>query len=140
MEVMETGIRRSNPLAVSNVTSLSPASTMSHLFPPNRSLLYPQFETYRLHPLDPQEDVTAYALPGQGATQSRIGYNTHLLSFKETRARISWDHLSTQGKRGVYVDAEWNVIGFELNVSIDIGGGMERGVDGRYRMNSNRLL
>ena len=90
---------------------------MSHLFQPTRSLLYPQFETYRLHSLDPTDDVSTCALPGSGATQSRVGYNTHLLSFKETRARIAWDHLVTEGKGGVYIDADWNVVGFELNVS-----------------------
>lgn len=89
---------------------------MSHLFQPDRSLLYPQFETYRLNPLDPDEDTSAYSLPGSGATQSRVGYNTHILSFKETRARVSWDHLTTYGRRGVYVDADWNVVGFQLDV------------------------
>jgi len=91
--------------------------TMSHLFPPDRKLLYPQFETYRLHSLDPSTDLTAHPLPGSGATQARVGYNTHLLSFKETRARISWDHLTTFGNRGVYIDVDWNIIGFSLDVS-----------------------
>lgn len=98
-------------------TLLDFALDMSYLFPPDRSLLYPQFETYRLHPLDPQDDVTAHPLPGAGATQSRFGYNTHLLSFKETRARISFNHLSTDGRRGVYIDTEWNVIAFEIDAS-----------------------
>ncbi|ORY32515.1 hypothetical protein BCR39DRAFT_464431 [Naematelia encephala] len=88
---------------------------MSYLFPPSRSLLYPQFETYRLHSLDPDVHVTSYPLPGNGATQSRLGYNEHQLSFKETRARIAWDHLCVSGRRGVYVDTDWAVIGFTLN-------------------------
>jgi hypothetical protein len=91
---------------------------MSYLFPPQRELLYPQFETYRLKSLDPATDVISYPLPGAGATQSRVGYNQHHLSFKETRARISWDHLAVgEGARGLYVDADWAVIGFELGVS-----------------------
>jgi hypothetical protein len=92
-------------------------SIMSHLFPPDRKLLYPQFETYRLHSLDPSTDLIAYSLPGSGATQARVGYNTHLLSFKETRARISWDHLATFGDRGVYIDVDWNIVGFLFHVS-----------------------
>ena len=91
---------------------------MSYLFPGDRSLLYPLFETYRLHPLDPTTDVQSYPLPGTGATQSRVGYNTHLLSFKETRARISFDHLAVNGRRGLYVDVEWNIVGFTIGVSI----------------------
>lgn len=91
---------------------------MSTLFPPHKPFLYPQFETYRFHSIDPDTDVTAYTLPGSGATQSRVGYNTHHLGFKEVRARISWNHLATgRGGRGVYVDTDWNVIGVQLKVS-----------------------
>ncbi|WRT66192.1 uncharacterized protein IL334_003145 [Kwoniella shivajii] len=89
---------------------------MSHLFPSDRSLLYPQFETYKLRPLDTETDLAVYPLPGSGATQSRFGYSSNHLSFKEVRSRISWDHLSVgQGARGVYVDKDWNVIGFVIN-------------------------
>ena len=95
---------------------------MSFLFPTDRSLTFPQFETYRLHPLDPDEDVSSYPLPGSGATQSRVGYNQHHLSFKEVRARIAWDHLAVgDGGRGVYIDVDWGIIGFVLDVS-DQGG------------------
>lgn len=88
------------------------------LFTADRTKLYPQFETYRLHSLSPDEDVKAYPLPGPGATQSRLEYAHHNLSFKETRARIAWDHLSVdQYGRGVYVDKEWKVWGFVLAVS-----------------------
>lgn len=90
---------------------------MSYLFPPNRCLLCPQFETYRLHSLDPDTDVSSISLPGAGATQSRVGYNQHHLSFKEVRGRISWDHLAVgEGGRGVYIDANWAVVGFVLGV------------------------
>ena len=94
-------------------------SEMEQLFPVNRDLLHPLFETYRLRPLDPEEDVTAYPLPGNGATQSRVGYNTHLLSFKEVRSRIGWNHLCVgDGGRGVFVDVDFNVVGFQLDVSV----------------------
>jgi len=92
-------------------------SRQAELFAPARALLYPAFETYRLRSLDPDTDVAAFSLPGEGATQSRVGYNNQQLGFKEVRARIAFDHLETCGSRGVYVDAEWNVVGFELDVS-----------------------
>jgi hypothetical protein len=91
---------------------------MSNLLQPDRALLYPQFETYRLHSLDADDDISSYALPGGGATQSRVGYNHHHLSFKEVRDRIGWDHLAVgSGGRGMYVDTEWKVVGFQLDVS-----------------------
>lgn len=92
-------------------------SRPAELLAPNRALMFPRFETYRLQSLDPDEDVVVHALPGAGATQSRVGYNSQQLSFKEVRSRISWDHLDTLGNRGVYVDAEWNVVAFEVDVS-----------------------
>lgn len=86
------------------------------LMPATRALLAPAFETYRLRPLDPDTDVRAHLLPGSGATQSRVALSAHL-GFKEVRSRIAHNHLDTAGSRGVYVDAEWNVVGFELDVS-----------------------
>ena len=92
------------------------------LFTADRAKLYPQFETYRLHSLSPDDDVTGYRLPGSGATQSRLEHAHHSLSFKETRARIAWDHLSVDAHgRGVYVDKEWKVQGFVVDVSRSIG-------------------
>jgi hypothetical protein len=92
---------------------------MTHLLQPDRTLLYPQFETYKLHSLDADDDLTSYPLPGAGATQSRVGYNHHHLSFKQVRDRIGWDHLAVgEGGRGVYVDVDWRIIGFELDVSL----------------------
>ncbi|KAI9639568.1 uncharacterized protein MKK02DRAFT_39884 [Dioszegia hungarica] len=86
------------------------------LFPPDRALLYPQFETYRLHSLSPTEDVQGHRLPGSGTTQSRLEHGQHTLSFKETRDRIGWDHLAVNEQgRGIYVDKEWNIVGFELD-------------------------
>lgn len=48
-----------------------------------------------------------------------MGYNSHHLSFKEVRGRIGWDHLAVgvDGRTGVYVDRDWNVVGFRLDVS-----------------------
>ncbi|KAK4687372.1 hypothetical protein P7C73_g2731, partial [Tremellales sp. Uapishka_1] len=86
---------------------------MALLFPPDRKLLHPQFETYKLHSLSPS-DVPAFPLPGK-ATQSRIGYHQHHLSFKQVRHRISFDHLFMGGGTGLYIDENWDVITFELN-------------------------
>jgi hypothetical protein len=97
----------------------NPTVAMSALFPATRSLLYPQFETYRLKSLDQETDLTSHSLPIPGATQSRVAYATsqHLLSFKEVRARIAWNHLATGSSgRGVYIDAEMGVVGFTIDV------------------------
>lgn len=99
-----------------------PPSRPGELFQPDRSRLYPRFETYRLHSLDPDSDVRGFKLPGSGATQSRVGYGEQQLGFKEVRARIAWDHLDAAGARGAYVDKDWNVVGFELGVSAPTGG------------------
>nr|ODN82513.1 hypothetical protein L203_05320 [Cryptococcus depauperatus CBS 7841] len=89
------------------------------LFPPDSSLLFPQFESYRLQSLDPSTNLAFHPLPQPGATQSRMEYNQQHLSFKEMRARISWDHLTVgEGGRGVYIDKEWAVIGFTIQASI----------------------
>ncbi|WVF71646.1 hypothetical protein IAT40_006454 [Kwoniella sp. CBS 6097] len=96
---------------------------MSHLFPAERSLLFPQFETYRLRSLDADTDLSSHSLPGGGATQSRVGYgsNASHLSFKEVRARIGWDHLAVDyaSGRGSYVDTDWKVVGFELDNNLN---------------------
>ncbi|KAL7421566.1 hypothetical protein Q5752_003335 [Cryptotrichosporon argae] len=83
------------------------------LFPPDRALLFPQFETYRLRPLDPAQAAPSYALPSP-ATQSRAGHDV-ALSFNEVRSRIAWDHVATAGRRGIYVDGDWAVVVFELD-------------------------
>jgi hypothetical protein len=90
-------------------------SRPAELLASDRERLYPHFETYRLRPLDPDTDVQAYPLPGP-ATASRVSYNSQQLGFREVRARIAWDHLDAQGRTGVYVDTEWNVVEFQLNV------------------------
>ncbi|WVR07223.1 hypothetical protein IAU60_004264 [Kwoniella sp. DSM 27419] len=88
---------------------------MSHLFSPDRALLLPQFETYRLKSLDPDHDISTHKLPGSGATQSRVGFSSQHLSFKEVRARIGWDHLAVgSGGRGIYVDKDWAIMGFTI--------------------------
>lgn len=98
-------------------TKLQRQSRMA-LFPSTRSLIFPQFETYRLRSLDPSTDLSFSPLPQPGATQSRMGYNQQHLSFKEVRSRIGWDHLSVSGRRGVYIDKVWGVVGFVIQVRL----------------------
>lgn len=87
----------------------------AELFPSDKALLLPRFETYRLRSLDPENDVHAFNLPGEGATQGRAS-SQQQLSFREMRSRIGWNHLDTAHGWGVYIDAEWNVVGFQLEV------------------------
>ncbi|CAK9783128.1 unnamed protein product [Cutaneotrichosporon oleaginosum] len=94
------------------------ASRPAELLASDRARLFPRFETYRLRPLDPDTDVRAYTLP-RPATASRVSYNSQQLGFREVRARIAWDHLDALGSTGVYVDTEWNVVGFELNNELE---------------------
>ena len=114
---------------------------MDALFPPDRTLLFPQFETYRLQPLDPDEDVLSFPLPGSGATQSRVGYNTHLLSFSEVQSRIEWNHLAVgPSGRGMYVDADWNVVAFHLGVSCTPSCQLLTSRLRRFRLISNQIM
>lgn len=97
------------------------APRAAELFPSVKANLLPHFETYQLRPLDPETDVHAFDLPGEGATQSRVPSSAgQQLSFREMRARIAWNHLDAAHGLGVYIDTEWNVVGFELNVSVVI--------------------
>ncbi|BEJ11765.1 hypothetical protein CspHIS471_0202250 [Cutaneotrichosporon sp. HIS471] len=93
-------------------------SRPAELLAADRDRLYPHFETYRLRPLDPDTDVRAYPLPNL-ATASRVSYTSQQLGFREVRGRIAWDHLDSLGRKGVYVDAEWNVVCFELNDALE---------------------
>ncbi|ODO08201.1 hypothetical protein I350_03790 [Cryptococcus amylolentus CBS 6273] len=91
------------------------------LYTPDRALLLPTFETYRLKSLDPSSNLLSFPLPPPGATQSRMGYSQQHLSFKEVRSRIGWDHLSVDegGRRGMWVDGEWGVVGFTLGDDLE---------------------
>lgn len=66
--------------------------TMSSLFNPDRSLLNPKFEGYKLDPLEQEGHVHTYPLPGDGATQSTV--SSRLGSFKEVQSRIAFNHIA----------------------------------------------
>lgn len=121
----KSGSRVINCIVIQSSSQSTTQLTMSRpaeLLAPDRSRLFPGFETYRLRPLDPARDVVAFPLPGSGATQGRVGYGQQQLGFKEVRSRIAWDHLDTNGTRGVYIDTDWNVVGFELSVGGPVVG------------------
>ncbi|KIJ62565.1 hypothetical protein HYDPIDRAFT_135637 [Hydnomerulius pinastri MD-312] len=78
-------------------------------FTPNRSLLNPKFEGYKLQLLS-QDNVFRYNLqykPTQAATSGRSP-----LSFQEVQSRITHNHLALSPKkgRGLYVDANHQVV------------------------------
>ena len=78
-------------------------------FRPNRALLNPNFEGYRLEPISQAQTVRRYALsrrPTQATTSTGFP-----LAFEEMRSRITHNHLCVDSDSGlaVYVDDEFNV-------------------------------
>ena len=93
-------------------------------FTPDRSLLDPKFEGYRLEPI-PQEDVvTRYDLQFKltQATVSPAASARSSLSMQEVQSRITHNHLAvspaptTQGGRALYVDAELSVVVVDVDL------------------------
>jgi hypothetical protein len=79
-------------------------------FRPNRSLLNPKFEGYKLLPIQQENVVIRHDLVYK-PTQSTISTKSPL-SFHEVRSRITHNHLciSSEGRRALYVDADYNVV------------------------------
>jgi len=77
-------------------------------FVPDKTLLNPKFEGYRLDPLESDAHVSSYPLPGDGATQSTISSRQYDAqpSFKEVRNRIRHNHLypAAVGNQAGYID------------------------------------
>ena len=94
------------------------ASAHSQGFKPIRSLLNPKFEGYKFNPL-PQDDPTRrYGLqykPSQ--TNTSASGSTQPMSFQEVQSRITHNHLTVRQNSalGVYVDAEYRVIGVTID-------------------------
>lgn len=94
-------------------------------FVPNKALLNPKFEGYKLDPLDSDTCVLSFALPGEGATQSTVRSSQlySQSSFKEVRNRIRHNHLSPAfvGTNAGYIDKNGTfvIITYDL-VSVDI--------------------
>ncbi|KAF9783227.1 hypothetical protein BJ322DRAFT_142228 [Thelephora terrestris] len=90
------------------------APTHPHDFKLNRSLLNSKFEGYRFNPL-PQDNLTRrHGLqykPSQ--TNTSASRSLQPMSFQEVQSRITHNHLAVRpgSALGVYVDAEYRVIG-----------------------------
>jgi hypothetical protein len=61
-------------------------------FVPERALLNPKFEGYKLDALSQSEHVSSHPLPDGGATQATVSGHSQL-SFKEVQHRIGFNHL-----------------------------------------------
>ncbi|KAF8501005.1 hypothetical protein F5888DRAFT_1877770 [Russula emetica] len=82
---------------------------------PNRSLLNPKFEGYKLDPVSSEDTVARHALK-HTATQASVS-GRHHLSFQETESRIRHNHLtvSPDGEQAVYIDKDLSVISVRLD-------------------------
>lgn len=78
-------------------------------FNPNRALLNPKFEGYKLHPILQEKAVRRYKLPRR-PTQATVSTRSPL-SFEEMRSRITHNHLSLDSDSGsaVYVDDQYTI-------------------------------
>lgn len=84
-------------------------------FAPNRSLLNPKFEGYKLDPV-PQENIVIRHRLQYIATQATASTKA-TLSFQDVQSRITHNHLaiSTEGTRALYIDAEYNVVAIHVD-------------------------
>ncbi len=82
---------------------------------PNRSLLNPKFDGYKLDPISSEDTVARHALE-HIATQASVP-GRHHLSFQETESRIRHNHLtvSPDGEQAVYIDKDLRVISVRLD-------------------------
>lgn len=77
---------------------------------PDRSLLNPKFEGYKLDPISQEDAVLHHNLefrPTQVAISGRVP-----LSFQEVQSRIRHNHLSVYpgSNQAAYVDADFRVV------------------------------
>ncbi|TFY66725.1 hypothetical protein EVG20_g4372 [Dentipellis fragilis] len=84
-------------------------------YSPNRSLLNPKFDGYKLHAVSQEDVVAAYPLEYK-PTQSTVSARAPV-SFQEVQSRIRHNHLSVspEGSMAVYVDSEFRVILIDLH-------------------------
>lgn len=84
-------------------------------FTPNRSLLNPKFEGYKLD-LVSQEDAVARYVLDHKATQATVSGKAPL-SFEEVQSRITHNHLAVSSDTGrmLYVDAELKLVVVDLD-------------------------
>ena len=82
---------------------------------PDRSLLNPKFDGYKLDPISSEDTVSRYALHHR-ATQASVS-GRHHFSFQEAQSRIRHNHLSVSPdtKQAVYIDENLRVISIRLD-------------------------
>ncbi len=87
---------------------------MAATFEPNRSLLNPKFEGYKLDALNQEDIITRYSLPHKLKQTAASGKSP--FSFQEVQSRIRHNHLIfAPNGRAVYVDAELRVIAVDFD-------------------------
>ena len=91
-------------------------------FEPNKSLLNPKFEGYKLDAIDQDQVLTRFKLEHPLSQSSAAGRSP--LSFQEVQSRIRHNHLVVgPDGRAVYVDAEMRVVSMTWDeVSVWIHG------------------
>ncbi|EKM79453.1 hypothetical protein AGABI1DRAFT_59080 [Agaricus bisporus var. burnettii JB137-S8] len=85
------------------------------MFHPDKALLNPKFEGYKLHIIPQDESIFRFPLvhrPSQTAISGKVP-----LTFQEVQSRITHNHLTVQGESGraVYIDADHNLILIQLD-------------------------
>ena len=89
------------------------------VFEPEKSLLNPAFEGYKLDAIDQEETVARYPLP-YTLKQSTIAGKSPL-SFQEVQSMIRHNHLIVgPAGRSVYIDADLKVITIDLGAVSDL--------------------
>ena len=82
------------------------------MFATNRSLINPQFEGYKLDPIEQEDHLRSYPLqvPATQATASASSRSQGHLSFEQVRSRIRHNHLAFGvGDQALFVDQELGV-------------------------------
>ncbi|KAI9465504.1 hypothetical protein BJY52DRAFT_1424569 [Lactarius psammicola] len=82
---------------------------------PDRSLLNPKFDGYKLDPISSEDAVSRYVLQHR-ATQASVS-GRHHFSFQEAQSRIRHNHLSVSAdaEQAVYIDENLRVILIRLD-------------------------
>jgi hypothetical protein len=94
---------------------LSFPTSIMYDFKPDKALLNPKFEGYKLDPVEQDELVSRFPLLYQ-PSQSIVSATKAPLSFPEVQSRITHNHLivSPDGSRAVYVDSEYRIISIDF--------------------------
>ena len=81
---------------------------------PNRSLLNPNFDGYKLDPISSEDTIVRHVLKHEATQASASGL--HRFSFQEAESRIRHNHLtvSPDGAQAMYIDAGLRVISVQL--------------------------